>query len=68
MTIEELIQKIKERRERYLSQLNNARLRLKKEMDYMTSSQISSDMLHIHDLESRAYALLLLLEDIGLAE
>lgn len=64
MTIETIINLIKESKALYLVHVEQARTRLKKRMDDMTSHQISTEMLYIQDMESRAYAMQLLLEEI----
>ena len=63
-TAEEIINQIKETRNLYLNQCAIARIKLKQEMTEMSAQQIQKEMLYITDMESRAYAMFLLLEDL----
>ena len=61
---EKIIQLIKESKETYLLHCSNARKKLAKNYDQMTAQQIAGETIFIQDMESRAYALSLLLEEI----
>ena len=63
-TSQEIIQKIKDQKELYIHEVEMARKRLKKHEDDMTAQQISQEVIFIQDMESRAYAMSLLLEEI----
>ena len=64
MNKEEIINLIKNTRSQYLIELEHARERLHKRFEDLTSHQIEAEMEFIRDMESRAYALQLLLEEI----
>lgn len=64
MTTTKIITKIKESRERYLAEAGFARRRLSKNLNNITGQQIQQENIFIQDMESRAYALFLLLEEI----
>ena len=64
MNSEKIKELIKNSRNQYLHELEYARNRLHARFEQMTSHQITSEMEFISDMESRAYALLLLLEEI----
>ena len=61
---EKIIQKIKDTRMLYLHEEQYAREKMHKEMDMMTAQQIQQETIFIQDMESRAYALFLLLEEL----
>ena len=64
MTTEKIINTIKESREMYLHHAKHSREVLSNKMQLMTGQQIQQEMLFITDMESRAYALKLLLEEL----
>ena len=64
MKAEKIIQTIKETRKLYLNQCALSRIKLSQEMKNMTAQQIQQEMLFISDMESRAYCLFLLLEEL----
>lgn len=63
-TAEEIIKTIKETRELYLKHCAIAIVKLKEEMTQLSAQQIQQEMLYISDMESRAYAMFLLLEEL----
>ena len=64
MTNEKILKTIKETRQLYLNEKNLAVTKLSKELSNLTSSQVQQEMIFIADMESRAYALTLLIEDL----
>ena len=64
MSKEEIIKTIKESRTCYLIHVEHARKRLQDHIENMTAQQIAQETIYIQDMESRAYALMLLLEEI----
>ena len=68
MTTERIIETIKESKKTYLNHAKYARESLCNKMQQMTGQQIQQGMLFITDMESRAYALTLLLEELELEE
>lgn len=64
MTSAKIISKIKETRERYLAEAGFARRRLSHNLSNLTGQQIQQENIFIQDMESRAYSLFLLLEEI----
>lgn len=64
MTTEKIIETIKDNKERYLKEASFARVKLQANMKDMTAQQISTEMMFIQDMESRAYCLFLLLEEL----
>ena len=66
MTEQKILRKIEETRQCYLHEALVARERLIKNVkDGFTGQQIERDLVFITDMESRAYCLLLLLEEIN---
>ena len=63
-TTENIIKTIKESKELYLTHAISAKEKLKKRLDYSTAQQVAEETIYIQDMESRAYALILLLEEI----
>ena len=63
-TPEQIITTIKENKERYLNQCAISKAKLISQVKEMTSSQIQQEMIYIADMESRAYAMFLLLEEL----
>ena len=63
-TSQEIILKIKAQKELYIHEVEMARKRLKRHEDELTAQQISQEIIFIQDMESRAYAMTLLLEEI----
>lgn len=59
-----IIQLIKEDRENYLHHANIEKESVKRHFNEMTAQQIQRSMVYIQDMESRAYAMMLLLEEI----
>ena len=64
MTSLQIVNLIQETKERYLNEVKHARARLKKHEEDLTAQQISTEVIFIADMESRAYAMTLLLEEI----
>ena len=64
MNKEEIINLIKNTRTQYLIEMEHAREKLHKKFDDYTTHQMMSQLEFIGDMESRAYALQLLLEEI----
>ena len=64
MTKKEIIQLIKDTKDLYFNELNLAKKKLSKRLDDLTSHQIECELSYTRDMESRAYALMLLLEEI----
>ena len=64
MTKKEIIQLIKDTKDSYFNELNLAKKELSKRLDDLTSHQIVCELNYIRDMVSRAYALMLLLEEI----
>lgn len=64
MTVEKLIDFIDSMMKIYETHSQFAREKLFKRMKEMTAHQIETELMYIADMESRAYALKLLLEDI----
>ena len=64
MPTEKIIETIKDNKERYLKEASFARVKLQANMKAMTAQQISTEMMFIQDMESRAYCLFLLLEEL----
>ena len=59
-----IIEVIKESRRLYLNHAQFAREKLSKKMNNLTAQQVQTEMMYIADMESRAYALSLLLEEL----
>ena len=64
MTGKEIITLIKDTKELYIREITHARERLNRESENMTAQQIAKEVIFIQDMESRAYAFSLLLEEI----
>lgn len=64
MEKEKIIETIKNQKTQYLIEVESARNRLQKRFENLTAHQIEAEMEFIRDMESRAYAMTLLLEDI----
>ena len=64
MNREEIIKKIKESRTCYLVHVEHARKIFQDNIEDMTAQQIAIETIYIQDMESRAYALTLLLEEL----
>lgn len=64
MTKTEIIVLIKETKNRYATEMTLAVKRLHDNVKNMTSQQAQQEMIFISDMESRAYAMTLLLEEI----
>lgn len=64
MKSEQMIKLIEETRQLYLNEVKHARTRLNSSIEHMTGQQIAQETLFIQDMESRAYALFLLIEEI----
>lgn len=64
MTGKEIITLIKETKQLYLREIAYARERLNRQIENMTAQQIAQENIFIQDMESRAYAFSLLLEEI----
>ena len=64
MKSEQMIKLIEETRQLYLTHVNHARRKLDAQIEHLTAQQIAQETIYIQDMESRAYALLLLIEEI----
>lgn len=64
MNKEKIIQLIRSHLERYERQVNFSKEKMKRHIYFSTSQQIAQENIFILDMESRAYALVLLLEEL----
>lgn len=64
MKSEQMIKLIEDTRQLYLIQANYAKSKLNAQIEHLTAQQIAYETIHIQDMESRAYALQLLIEEI----
>ena len=63
-TPEQIIAIVKDNKENYLNHCAHAKAKLISQINEMTTSQIQQEMIYIADMESRAYAMFLLLEEL----
>ena len=64
MKSEQMIKLIEETRQLYIIQANYGKKKLNSKIEFLTAQQIAQETIHIQDMESRAYALKLLIEEI----
>ena len=64
MEKEKFIELVKAQQELYLHESQKARERMNKYINEMTAQQIAQEVIFIQDMESRSYAMKLLIEDL----